>query len=133
MEPSAELKNAVLRLYDAMAAGDVSAIERLFSRRDGVLAIGSDPAEWWAGHDAIVRKFEAQLLETGTRRIDPGELSAFVEGTVGWAVDRRTMLLRNDKELTVRETTVFHREEGEWKIVQFHASLAVSNAEVFNL
>ena len=133
MEPSVELESAVLRLYDAMAAGDVSAIERLFSRQSGVLAIGSDPAEWWAGHDAIVRKFEAQLLETGTRRIDPGELSAFVEGTVGWAVDRRTMLLRNGKELTVRETTVFHREEGEWKIVQFHASLAVSNAEVFNL
>ena len=131
MEPSVELESAVLRLYDAMAAGDLGAIERLFSRREGVLAIGSDPAEWWAGHDAIVSAFAAQLAETGTRRIVPGELRAFVEGAVGWAVDRRTMLLRNGKELTVRETTVFHREEGEWKIVQFHASLAVSNEEAF--
>jgi ketosteroid isomerase-like protein len=131
LEQSAALESAVLRLYGAMAAGDVSAIERLFSRQNGVLAIGSDPAEWWAGHDAIVRAFEEQLQATGTRRIEPGELSAFVEGTVGWAVDRRTKRLPSGKELTVRETTVFHREDGEWKIVQFHASLAVSNAEVF--
>ena len=132
MEPSDGPKNAVLRLYDAVATGDLSAIERLFSRRSGVLAIGSDPAEWWAGHDAIVRAFEAQIGEMGTRRIDPGELSAFVEGTVGWAVDRRTKRLPNGKELTVRETTVFHQEVGEWRIVQFHASLAVSNAEAFS-
>jgi hypothetical protein len=131
LEQSPALESAVLRLYGAMAAGDVSAIERLFSRQNGVLAIGSDPAEWWAGHEAIVRAFEAQIGATGTRRIDPGELSAFVEGTVGWAVDRRTKRLPSGKELTVWETTVFHREDGEWKIVQFHASLAVSNAEVF--
>jgi hypothetical protein len=34
-------------------------------------------------------------------------------------------------ELTIRETTVWHEEDGEWKIVQFHASLAVSNEEAF--
>ena len=89
-------------------------------------------AEWWAGHDAIVSAFAAQLAETGTRRIVPGELRAFVEGTVGWAVDRRTKRLQNGKELAVRETTVFHQEDGEWRIVQFHASLAVSNAEAFS-
>jgi ketosteroid isomerase-like protein len=114
-----------------MATGDLNAIEDFFSRRDGVLAVGSDPAEWWAGHDAIKRAFAAQLQETGTRRIVPGELRAYVEGTVGWAVDRRTMRLPSGKELTVRETAVLHREDGEWKIVQLHASLAVLNEEVF--
>jgi hypothetical protein len=131
MESSAELKGAVLRLYEGMAAGDLGALERLFSRASGVLAIGSDPAEWWAGHEAIVQEFSAQFGETSTRRIEPGELSAWIEGTVGWAVDRRTLRLANGRELTVRETTVFHQEDGEWKIVQFHASLAVPNAEAF--
>ena len=90
MEPFDGPKNAVLWLYDAVATGDLSAIELLFFRKNGVLAIGSDPAEWWAGHDAIVRAFEEQIGEMGTRRIEPGDLAAFVEGTVGWAVDRRT-------------------------------------------
>jgi ketosteroid isomerase-like protein len=127
MDPSAELESVVLRLYASMATGDLNAVERLFSSQNGVLAIGSDPAEWWAGHDAIKRAFEAQFQEMGARRVTPGELSAFVEGTVGWAADRRTIRLPNGKELTVRETTVFHKEDGEWKIVQFHASLCEPN------
>jgi hypothetical protein len=131
MEPSAEVKEAVLRLYDGMATGDPSAVERIFSRESGVLAIGSDPAEWWAGHDVIARAFGEQIRETGARRIVPGELSAYAEGSVGWAVDRRTIRLPSGKELVVRETTVWRREDGEWKLVQFHASIAVPNAEVF--
>jgi hypothetical protein len=78
-----------------------------------------------------VQALRAQLRETGTRRIEPGELRASVEGTVGWAVDRGTMRLPNGIVLTVRETPVFHREDGEWKIAQFRASLAVPNSEAF--
>jgi hypothetical protein len=130
MDSSAEVRAAVLRLYESMATGDVGAIERLFSRQGGVLGIGSDPAEWWVGHNAITRAFAAQLGETGTRNIEPGDLIAFSEGTVGWAADRRTIRLPNGKELVVRETTVWHQEEGEWKLVQFHASLAVPNSEL---
>jgi hypothetical protein len=113
MNPSAEVRAAVLRLYESMATGDGCAIERLFSRQGGVLGIGSDPAEWWAGHDAVTRAFTAQHRETGTRRIEPGELTAYAEGMVGWAADRRTIRLPNGRELTVRETTVWHQEEGE--------------------
>jgi len=130
MNPSAELRNAVLRLYEGMSSGDVSAIERLFSRQSGVLAIGSDPNEWWSGYDTIVRAFKVQLQEMGTRQIQVGELNTFVEGAVGWA-DRHITRRMNDEEMTIRETIVFHKEDGEWKIVQFHASLGVPNTEVF--
>jgi hypothetical protein len=119
----------VLRLYESMATGDASVMARLFSQEDGVLAIGSDPTEWWAGHSAIRRAFEVQLRESCARRVVPGELNAFAEGTVGWAADQRTLRLPDGKELTVRETTVFHKEDGEWKLVQFHASLALPNTE----
>ncbi len=130
MNQSTEVGNAVLRLYETMATGDVSAIERIFSRQSGVLAIGSDPDEWWAGHDTIVEAFKVQLQGTGTRKVEPGDLSAFVEGTVGWAADRRIMRLASGREITVRETMLFHQEDGEWKLVQFHASVAVPNAEL---
>jgi len=130
MNPSAEIRDAVLRFYEAVATGDVSTLERLISRERGVLAIGSDPNEWWAGYDAIQQAFKAQFQETGARQVHPGDLNAFVEGTVGWAADRRTMRLASGKELTIRETMLFHQEDGEWKLVQFHASVAVPNAEL---
>jgi hypothetical protein len=130
VNPSTEVRDAVLRFYQAVGAGDGHALEGIFSRQSGVLAVGSDPTEWWAGYDAIVQAFKAQLCETGIRQITPGDLSAFSEGTVGWAADRRTMQRANGQEITIRETMLFHREDGEWKLVQFHASVAVPNAEL---
>lgn len=130
MNPSIEIKDAVLGLYESVTAGDVGAIERLFSRQSGVLTIGSDPSEWWADYDTIVGAFKAQFRESGTRQIKAGELTTFAEGTVGWSADRRTMRLPNGKELTIRETFIFHKEDGDWKIVQMHASLAVPNTEL---
>jgi adenylate cyclase len=131
MNPSTELKNAVLRLYECISLGDVGAVQHLFSQQDGVLAIGSDPNEWWADYDMITQAFKAQLQEGGARQIEAGELNAYVEGTVGWAADRRTIRLNNGKEITIRETSVFHKEDGEWKIVQLHASLGIPNEEAF--
>jgi ketosteroid isomerase-like protein len=129
MNPSVELKNAVLRFYESMTSGDVKAVERLFSRQSGVLAIGTDPNEWWEGHDTIAQMFKAQLQEMGGIQIKAGELNAFVEGTVGWVADRPTLRLPNGQEMTFRKTTVFHKEDGEWKIVQYHLSMGVSNVE----
>jgi SnoaL-like domain len=131
MEPSQEIRDAVIRLYESMATADQAAIERAFPRHEGVLAIGSDPEEWWSGHEAITRAFQGQLEATGTRRIIPGDLSTYAEGTVGWASDRRVMRRANGNELTIRETFVFHKEADEWKIVQMHASLAMPNDQAF--
>ena len=129
MKPSNEVRNAVLGLYESMGMGDVGAIERLFSCQSGVLVIGTDSNEWWVGQDTIVEAFKAQLQGSGTRKVEPGELNAFAEGSVGWAADRRTMRLANGKEIIIRETFLFHQEDGDWKLVQFHASVAVPNAE----
>lgn len=83
MDSSTDLRNAVLRLYESMATADMEMVEHSFSRKSGVLAIGTDPSEWWAGHAAIAQAFRAQFGRSGTRRVNPGELSTFVEGTVG--------------------------------------------------
>ena len=131
MNPSDEIKNALLRLYESMTIGDVNAIERLFSHQSGVLAIGSDPSEWWADYETISQVFSAQFQGGSARPIIAKDLHAFAEGTVGWASERRTSRLSNGKEITIRETFVFHQEEGEWKIVQLHVSFGIPNTEVF--
>jgi len=129
MNPSVELKNIMLRLYECESSRDVSMLEHLVSHREDVLTIGTDPSEWWTGYDTIERVFRAQTQEMGAQ-IKAGELSAFVEGTVGWASDKAKILLPNGQEIPVRVTTVFHNEDGEWKIVQHHVSVGVPNSEV---
>lgn len=128
MEKSVELKNVVLGLYESMSKGDVSAIEDIFSRQVGVLGIGSDPNEWWADYDRIVGAFKTQLQDMGTKQIQPGDIEAFVEGSVGWAYERR--ILKAGKELSLRHTFVFHKEGEKWKIVQLHVSFGIPNTEV---
>jgi len=55
MNPSDEVKNAVLRLYESMSIGDVSAIERLFSIKAAFSPSALTQNEWWAGYDTIDR------------------------------------------------------------------------------
>jgi ketosteroid isomerase-like protein len=130
MNPSVELKNAMLRFIESFSSGDVSTIEHLFSHQDGVLALGTDPSEWWAGYDTITRVFKAQLQEMGGNvKLKVGELDAFVEGTVGWAASSARWQLPKGQEIPIRLTAVFHQEDKEWKIVQNHASIGVPNTE----
>jgi ketosteroid isomerase-like protein len=129
MNPSAEIKDAMLRVYAAHASGDASASLRLFSRQEGVLAIGTDPNEWWAGFDTIAQVFKAQLPEMGGKiQVKAGDLHALAEGTVGWAADCPTMQALG-QEIPMRVTAVFHQEDGAWKIVQYHVSIGVLNTE----
>src|SRR5207253_1737654 len=89
MERSAELLDLTLRLYRAMAAGDLAFFERLVSRQEGLVAIGTDPREWWAGYDSLLAALRAQVAEVGGGfPVTPGDPQAWREGTVGWVADR---------------------------------------------
>jgi len=60
----------------------------------------------------------------------PGDPEAFEEGTVGWVADRPSFALPGMGTIPFRLTMVFHREDGEWKAVQSHASVAVPNEDL---
>lgn len=51
MERSTELEALTSRLYEAVSAADIGFVESLLSRDAGVLMIGTNPEEWWQGHD----------------------------------------------------------------------------------
>jgi SnoaL-like domain len=53
MEQSDDLRDLTKRLYEAEATGDLSFIERHFSRQEGAVYVGSDPNEWWEGLEAF--------------------------------------------------------------------------------
>lgn len=129
MEPSSELRDLFVRLYDAIAKGDVAFIEQHFSDADELRAIGTDVEEWWSGQ-RVPEVFKEQIEAMGgSMPLKPGDPEAYVEGSVGWVADRGTLTLPDGGSLPVRVTAVAHREDGDWRLVQWHASLGVPNEE----
>lgn len=130
MEQSTELKALYLRICEAQSSGDYSFFERCFSQKDGVLAIGTDPAEWWAGYATITKVFEAQLKETGGFQILADTPQAYSDGQIGWVAGQPTLRLQDGTEIPFRLTAVFQKEQDDWKIVQWHVSMGISNEDV---
>ena len=127
MRPSAELKDLMLRGYEAMARGDAAFWDDLLSSEDGVISIGTAPEEWWEGHDVISRAFHTQLEEMGAMPLRAGDIEAYESGDVGWTQDQPRMSLPDGSDVLFRLTTVFERQDGQWKCVQAHFSLGVPN------
>lgn len=129
MEQSTELQELYLRICDALSRGDYSFFERCFSKKDGVLAIGTDPTEWWTGYATITRVFKTQLKETGGFQILADTPQAYRVGSIGWVAGQPTLKLPDDTEMPVRLTAVLQKEQNDWKIVQWHFSIGISNED----
>ncbi len=135
MKQSPEIRDLVLRFHDAVSTGKPFPLERFFADRDELRLVGTAPGELATGHDAyhaLIALFSREVAAKGQGvRIVGSSPEAFEEGTVGWVNDCYTLRLPDGKEGAVRFTAVLHREEGDWRVVQCHASLGVRNEEVF--
>jgi ketosteroid isomerase-like protein len=132
MEQSAELRDLTLRFYEAATTGDLPFFERHVSRQEGAVFVGTDPNEWWEGFEAFVEAMRAQSEAMGGMRIVAGQLQAYQEGGIGLVIDRdASFRLPDGTEIPFRNTVVFRREDGEWKLVHEHASIGIRNEEMF--
>lgn len=126
-ESSVEIEQVLRDVVEAIANSDLDEIGRRTSRDPCAVAIGSDPAEWSEGYDEIMR-----LMRDSTPDAEIGitagldDVKAFAEGTVGWAAGHGYFEI-GGKRIPVRITAVVHQEDGEWKMVQTHASIGVPN------
>lgn len=130
MQPSTELKELMMRWYASLSTGDISVTEQTLSHQSAVLTIGTDPAEWVMGYDAIFPIFQAQTQCIGGIHIEAGDLLAYSAGDVGWVADRPLLKLPDGTTIPMRSTLVFQRENGDWKLVQQHNSVGVPNEEL---
>jgi ketosteroid isomerase-like protein len=130
VESSPELRDLVASWFQAATRGDSSMVDRYVSRDSGVRLIGSDPAELFAG-PAVADFLRGEVEASGgNASFAPSETEAFSEGTVGWAITRLTITLPDGRSVSPRWSSVFHREDGEWKFVHTHASIGVPNDQV---
>jgi len=131
MERSTELEALVADWFAAATRGDGSLVDRHVSASDMNRLIGSDPAEWLRGLAEVARFLKGEVEGSGGEvTFTPSETEAFAEGDVGWATTRLTITLPDGARVHPRWSAVFHREDGVWKFVQTHASIAVPNDQI---
>jgi len=131
MERSQELEDLARKLYDAVSSADAGFFERYLSRSESCVVIGTAPDEWWDEYDVALDPIRKQMGSVGDAvELVAGDVRAYRKGEVGWVADQPTLKLGSVSALC-RHTSVFVREEGEWRIVQHHFSIGVSNEDVF--
>lgn len=124
-----EVEDLTRSIYDGMRRADVAGIAATISTQDGLVWIGTDPLEWWTGHDTVVQVFRAQLDAIGSFDLVGGDPMGYGEGDVAWVADQPAVRLPDGTEVPLRVTAVAHREADGWKFVQWHVSIGVSNAD----
>jgi ketosteroid isomerase-like protein len=131
-ESSVEIEQVLRDVVEAIANSDLDEIGRRTSRDPCAVAIGSDPGEWTEGYDEIMR-----LMRDSTPDAEVGitaglnDVKAFAEGAVGWAAGHGYFEI-GGKRVPVRITAVVRQEDGEWKMVQTHASIGVPNERMLD-
>ena len=129
MQPCDELKNIVLQHYGKFQSGEQAhSIEDTYSCQEGVVIISNDPNEWFDDRSSI----DSFIKAGGSSQLDieVHNLVAYCEGSEGWTADRVTVMLPNGVGIPVRHTCIFHQEDGAWKMVHLHVSIAVPNESI---
>lgn len=131
MESSREIRDVIAGWFEAAVKGDVSWRDRHVSKLPNLRIIGTDPGEWLTGDPAFAFLRNEAATVGGKATISLREVEGFEEGDVGWGAAVPEITLLDGGKVMPRWSAVFHREDGAWKLVQLHASIAVSNETAF--
>ena len=133
MQPSEDVRNGMLRFYEAFSSGDPNAMDAVVTRGDAVV-IGTDARQWTVGRESWVQGYRETIeLFPGVTVRGGDDLVAYAEGSLGWATDRPTFLLANGFALPARTSAVLRQEEGTWKLVHLHVSFGVPDDKLEEL
>lgn len=129
-EARKELQAVVDELYAAYDSGEVrEAFLNLTEDSDDVIVIGSLADEWSVGIESLregMAESDGESTYVG-RRLHDSVLQIGARGDVGWLVERVDLIYDvNGEEVVLegfRATSVFQREDGEWRMVHFHGSM----------
>jgi ketosteroid isomerase-like protein len=114
------------RAVDAFVRGDPEPQKRLWSRRDEVTLANplGPPARGWPQVEAALERAAAQVREGEPRAYE--RISEVTTAALAYIVEleRGRLKVGGADELasvSLRVTTIFRREEGEWRLVHRHA------------
>ena len=123
MKESEGVKKAMLRFYDRFTAGDVGSFDQLVSKQ-ATNVIGTAPHEWIDDRETMRSQFGMEGV-----RLQAGDVRAWEEGSIGWLADRPSFILPDGSAIETRLTAVTRHEDDEWRIVQSHFSIGISDEQ----
>ena len=133
VQPSDDVRNGMLRFYEAFSSGDPGAIDAVVTRGDAVV-IGTDARQWTVGRESWVQGYREAIELFPNITVRSGhDLVAYAEGSLGWATDRPTFLLADGLALPARTSAVLRQEDGTWKLVHLHVSFGVPDDKLDEL
>jgi len=127
--PQDEVRKVLDEMIEAQNAGDAGRLRSMFSERPDAVHIGTDAGEWWTSGQVV----DAVAAVSGGDdiRAVADDIDVHIHGDIAWAEGRGRFTRADGAERPVRMTGVLVREDGQWKVVQSHASIGVPNADIF--
>ena len=124
---SIEIEAVVHRWIDAHRNKKGRSLTNMFSNSEHLRVLGSAPGEYWSG--SLLRRGYANHVAEISEWIGRNTLiEGFERGDVGWAVWQANVTFNgHDEEQDVRFSFVLTLDDGLWRVVQVHCSIARSN------
>jgi uncharacterized protein (TIGR02246 family) len=124
-----EIRAVLDQLLESQNAGDAEQMRSMLSERPDAVHIGTDAEEWWTSKQIV----DAMAAVAGADdvRVIADDVDIHVQSDVAWAEGHGRFTMADGGEQPVRMTAVLVREDGQWKVVQSHASIGVPNADIF--
>jgi ketosteroid isomerase-like protein len=123
------------RALDAFVRGDPGPDKELFSRRDDVTLANplGPPARGWNQVEKTMEAAAGQLREGEPIRFE--RISVYAAADLAYIVEiERTRGKLGDADqavpMSLRATTIFRLEDGQWKIVHRHADPIISTRPI---
>jgi ketosteroid isomerase-like protein len=127
--PQGEIRKVFDEMLEAQNAGDAVRLRSMLSERPDAVHIGTDAEEWWTSKQVL--DATAAVGGGDDIRAVADDIDIHVQGDIAWVEGRGRFTHAGGGERPVRMTGVFVREDGQWKVVQSHASIGVPNADIF--
>lgn len=110
---------------------DAATVLACFAQDSSVTVIGTDEGELWTGYKSLVEPFHAMVSAFSEPRYrwQDNEPKVTIHGDTAWVARRLVAQFTasgEPRELKMRSTYVFVRNEGRWQIHQAHFSVAAA-------
>ncbi|MAH16917.1 MAG: DUF4440 domain-containing protein [Euryarchaeota archaeon] len=120
----AEVNAANLEFYAALnkiLSGQLAPMEAVWSHADDITYMGPAAGDYKVGWEAVRKDWEGQLGLRGT--VEPVEVqitSGPLIATVSNIESIRMEIQGELKDISIRATNIFRKEDGHWKMIGHH-------------
>jgi len=121
-------------VLNAMLNGDPEPFAALYSHKEDVTYMGAE-GTYRIGWEATYADWQAQAEQSTGGEVEGADIHVVVNGDLATAAHTTNGTVRQPNGETVRtavrETSVFRKEDGQWRMIGHHADVVPALAKAF--